>query len=51
MEGYPAGLNYSVKDYTDSITRLKAIRDIEDADLFFGHDQDQWNEKGGKWYR
>ena len=51
MEGYPAGLNYSVKDYTDSINRLKAIRDIEDADLFFGHDQDQWNEKGGRWFR
>jgi N-acyl homoserine lactone hydrolase len=51
MEGYPAGLNYSVKDYTDSITKLKAIRDLEDADLFYGHDQDQWNERGGRWFR
>lgn len=51
LEGYPAGLNYSVKDYTDSITKLKAIRDLEDADLFFGHDQDQWAEKGGRWFR
>lgn len=51
LEGYPAGLNYSVKDYTNSINRLKAIRDIEDAEIFMGHDQDQWNEKGGRWYR
>jgi N-acyl homoserine lactone hydrolase len=51
LEGYPAGLNYSVKDYNNSIARLKAIRDIEDADLFMAHDQDQYAEKGGRWYK
>ena len=47
MEGYPAGLNYSVKDYNNSINRLKMIRDLENAELFFGHDQDQYKAKGG----
>ena len=51
MEGYPAGLNYSVKDYTNSVNRLKAIRDIEGTDLYFGHDQDQYKAGGGKWYK
>ena len=36
LEGYPAGLNYSVKDYNNSIHRLKMIRDLENAELFFG---------------
>jgi N-acyl homoserine lactone hydrolase len=51
IDGYPAGLNYSVKDYTNSVNRLKAIRDIEGADLYFGHDQDQYKTGGGKWYK
>jgi glyoxylase-like metal-dependent hydrolase (beta-lactamase superfamily II) len=51
MEGYPAGLNYSVKDYNNSVQRLKMIRDLENADLFFGHDPDQYSQKGGKWYK
>jgi len=51
MEGYPAGLNYSVKDYNNSIQRLKMIRDIENAQLFFGHDPDQYAAGGGKWYK
>jgi len=51
LEGYPAGLNYSVKDYNNSINRLKMIRDLENAEIFFAHDQDQFAAKGGKWYR
>jgi N-acyl homoserine lactone hydrolase len=51
MEGYPAGLNYSVKDYNNSIQRLKMIRDLENAELYFGHDPDQYKAGGGKWYR
>jgi glyoxylase-like metal-dependent hydrolase (beta-lactamase superfamily II) len=51
LEGYPAGLNYSVKDYNNSIQRLKMIRDLENAELFFGHDPDQYAQKGGKWYK
>jgi N-acyl homoserine lactone hydrolase len=51
MEGHPAGLNYSVKDYNNSVNRLKMIRDLENADIYFGHDQDQWKAGGGKWYK
>jgi glyoxylase-like metal-dependent hydrolase (beta-lactamase superfamily II) len=51
MEGHPAGLNYSVKDYNNSVNRLKMIRDLEDADIYFGHDQDQWKAGGNKWYK
>ena len=51
LDGYPAGLNYSVKDYNNSITRLKTIRDFEGAQLYFGHDQDQYKAGGGKWIK
>jgi N-acyl homoserine lactone hydrolase len=51
LEGYPAASNYSVKDYTHSINRLKFMRDLEGAELFMAHDQDQYKEKGGKWYK
>jgi N-acyl homoserine lactone hydrolase len=51
LDGYPAGLNYSVKDYNNSIGRLKMIRDLENGEIFFGHDQDQWKAKGGKWFK
>jgi glyoxylase-like metal-dependent hydrolase (beta-lactamase superfamily II) len=51
MEGYPAGLNYSVKDYNNSVNRLKMIRDLENAEVYFGHDGDQWKGGGNKWYK
>ena len=51
LEGYPAGINYSVKDYEASIQRLKMIRDLENAELYFGHDPDQYKQGGGKWHR
>ena len=51
LDGYPAGLNYSVKDYTNSVHRLKMIRDLEGADLYFGHDQEQYKAHGGKWHK
>ena len=51
MEGYPAGLNYSVKDYNNSINRLKMIRDLENAELYYGHDPDQYKAGGGKWHK
>lgn len=51
LEGYPAGINYSVKDYDASIQRLKAIRDLENAELWFGHDPDQYAQGGNKWHR
>src|SRR5262245_34354904 len=51
VDGYPAGLNYSVKDYTSSLNRLKLMRDLEGAQLFYAHDQDQYAAKGGRWYK
>ena len=51
LEGYPDLVNYSVKDYTDSVNRLKFMRDLEGAEIFRAHDQDQYKEKGGKWYK
>jgi hypothetical protein len=33
------------------VNRLKMIRDLENADVYFGHDQDQWKAGGDKWYR
>ena len=51
LDGHPAGLNYSVKDYTDSLNRLKFMRDIEGAQLFMAHDQKQYAAKGDRWYK
>ena len=51
LDGYPAGLNFSVQAYTNSVNRLKYMRDIEGAQLFMSHDQDQYAAKGGRWYK
>jgi glyoxylase-like metal-dependent hydrolase (beta-lactamase superfamily II) len=51
LDGYPAGLNYSVKDYTDSVNRLKHMRDLEGAQIFMAHDGDQFKAKGNRWYK
>jgi N-acyl homoserine lactone hydrolase len=51
LEGYPAGLNYSVLDYTKSVNRLKMMRDLENAQLFMPHDEQQFSAMGDKWYR
>ena len=52
MDGYPAGLNYSVKDYTDSVNRIKFMRDLEGAEVFYGHDQNQRAKRSADgWYK
>jgi glyoxylase-like metal-dependent hydrolase (beta-lactamase superfamily II) len=51
LEGYAAGLNYSVQDYFKSVNRLKAIRDLEGAELLMAHDGDQYAAKGGRWVK
>jgi N-acyl homoserine lactone hydrolase len=50
LEGYPAGLNYSILDYTNSVNRLKHMRDLEGAKLWFGHSIKQYQSMGNKWY-
>jgi glyoxylase-like metal-dependent hydrolase (beta-lactamase superfamily II) len=51
LEGHPAGLNYSILDYTNSVNRIKMIRDIENAQIWMGHSIDQYTEMGEKWYQ
>jgi glyoxylase-like metal-dependent hydrolase (beta-lactamase superfamily II) len=51
LDGYPAGLNYSVQAYTNSVNRLKFMRDLEGAQLFMAHDGDQYKAKGDRWYK
>jgi len=51
LDGYAAGLNYSVQDYFKSLNRLKAIRDLEGADILMAHDADQYAAKGGRWVK
>ena len=43
--------NGTVKDYTDSLNRMKFMRDIEGAQIFMAHDQDQYAAKGARWYK
>ena len=51
LEGYVAGLNYSIMDWTDSVERLKMMRDVEKAPLWFGHSMKQYESMGEKWYK
>lgn len=51
LDGHPAGLNYSVQDYTKSVNRLKFMRDLEGADIFMAHDGDQYAKHGARWHK
>ncbi|MCZ6749148.1 MAG: N-acyl homoserine lactonase family protein [SAR324 cluster bacterium] len=52
LEGYPAGLNFSVQQYFASIDRLKLIRDLQGAELVMGHSANQYSSGlYNKWIR
>ena len=51
LEGYPAGLNYSILDYTNSLNRLKMMSDVEGAPMWFGHSMNQYEKMGEQWYK
>ena len=51
LEGYPAGLNYSILDYTNSLNRLKMMSAVEGAPMWFGHSMNQYDKMGEKWYK
>ena len=51
LEGHPAGLNYSILDYTNSVNRIKMIRDIENGQIWMGHSMEQYEAMGEKWYQ
>ena len=36
---------------TDSVNRLKHMRDLEGAQIFMAHDGDQFKAKGNRWYK
>ena len=48
---YAAGLKYSMLDYTDTVERLKMMRDVEGAPLWYGHSIAQYETMGEKWYK
>ena len=50
LEGHPAGLNFSVLAYFNSVNKLKMMSDIEDAPMWFGHSIKQYDKMGEKWY-
>ncbi len=50
LEGHPAGLNYSILDYFDSVNRLKMMADIQNGQLWFGHSIRQYDSMGENWY-
>ncbi len=51
MDGYVAGLNYSVKDYTDSVNKIKMMRDLEGAQVLMSHDANQFAKLGDRWHK
>ena len=51
LEGYAAGLNFSVQKYFASIDRLKLIRDLQGAKLIMGHSANQYKTEYDKWHR
>ena len=51
LEGHPAGLNYSVLDYNDSLERMKMIRDVEGVPLWYGHSIQQYEAMGERGHK
>jgi glyoxylase-like metal-dependent hydrolase (beta-lactamase superfamily II) len=49
VEGGVPSLNYSLAQVFGSIQRLTAIRDVEGAQLVYGHDPDQWATLPKEW--
>jgi len=51
LDGYVAGLNYSVQAYVNSVERLKRMRDLEGAKILMAHDAGQFASMGNKWHK
>jgi glyoxylase-like metal-dependent hydrolase (beta-lactamase superfamily II) len=52
LDGYAAGLNFSIQAYTNSLEKLKRMRDLEGAKLLMAHDKNQFDSSGGnKWQK
>lgn len=50
-DGYVVRLNYSVKDWTASASKLKFMRDLEGARLLFSQDHKQFEAGGNQWLK
>jgi glyoxylase-like metal-dependent hydrolase (beta-lactamase superfamily II) len=51
LDGYVAGLNFSVTAYMDSVNKLKMMRDIEGAQILMSHDAPQFAKMGDRWHK
>ena len=51
LEGYVAGLNFSVQAYTSTVNKLKMMADLEGAKILMAHDAPQFGKMGDRWHK
>ena len=51
LDGYVAGLNFSVQAYTNSVNKLKMMADLEGAKILMVHDAPQFAKMGDRWHK
>ena len=51
LDGYVAGLNFSVQAFTGSVNKLKMMADLEGAKIMMPHDAGQFGKMGDRWYK
>ena len=51
LDGYVAGLNFSVQAYSESVNRIKMMRDLEGAQILMSHDANQFAKMGDRWHK
>ena len=51
LDGYVAGLNFSVQAYTNSVNKLKMMADLEGAKILMAHDAPQFAKMGDRWHK
>ena len=51
LDGYVAGLNFSVQAYTSTVNKLKMMADLEGAKILMAHDAPQFGKMGDRWHK
>lgn len=51
LDGYVAGLNFSVQAYTSTVNKLKMMADLEGAKILMAHDGPQFGKMGDRWHK
>lgn len=51
LDGYVAGLNFSVQAYTSTVNKLKMMADLESAKILMAHDAPQFGKMGDRWHK